>query len=407
MCSRPRRCTIFFAGKFVVAGNMTTGRFGHTSTLLNDGTVLIAGGTDTNTPQGATATAEIYFPPVLSVSSATLSAPLAPESLASLFGSRLAAVSASADPQAPSTSLGGIRLRVRDSRGVERFARLLYVSPTQINFEVPGETAPGDATLQLLNAPATFSLVTAPVRNLAPGLFAFKNNMAAAYAVRIEPDQTQTVVPPGTAILIDDRPVYLILYATGIRNRSSLNNLRAAIGPTSVEVTYAGPAGDGIPGLDQVNIRLNTALNGNTDGRLVLTVDGIPSNTVLLDGRFGDAGGTNSQPPPVIGGIVNAANRIGGISPGGIVETYGRNMVATTCGVGAPPWPTQLPCSPTRVSLRGSDGDHQVSGDGPLLFVSPGQINAQIPAWYAPGIVGVTVIRGEARSNTVELVLVR
>jgi len=396
----------FLAGRLVAAGNMTTGRYNHTSTLLTDGTVLIAGGTSIIAP-GTIASAEIYFPPLLPVSSASLSAPLAPESLASLFGARLASVSASADLPSLPTSLGGISLRIRDSAGVERLARLLYVSPSQINFEVPAGTAPGDATLGLVNAPATLPPVMAPIRNLAPGLFTFENNMAAAYAVRIAPNETQTVVPPGTAITLGDRPVYLILYATGIRNRSSLNNVQATIGGAGVPVTYAGSAGDGVPGLDQVNIRLTTALNGNTDGRLVLTVDGVASNTVLVDVRLGYGGDTDPRLPPVISGIVNAATRTAGISPGATVEIYGTNMAVSTCGVDAQPWLMQLPCSPTRVTLSGSDGEHQISGDAPISYVSPLQINAQIPPWFAPGSVGVTVVRGGARSNTVVLMLVR
>jgi len=124
---------------------------------------------------------------------------------------------------------------------------------------------------------------------------------------------------------------------------------------------------------------------------------------------FGPEGAGGPLPAPAIGpgGVVNAANRGSGIAPGSIVEIYGTNLAAGTCSAGTLPWPTQLPCSPTRVTLRGSDGEHQISGDAPLLYVSPGQINAQIPPWYAPGSVTVTVMRGGAQSNTVPVTLVR
>ena len=61
--------------RFVSAGNMTRPRNLHTSTLLTDGTVLIAGGgyaeNGTYLTNGATASAELYFPALLPVSSAT------------------------------------------------------------------------------------------------------------------------------------------------------------------------------------------------------------------------------------------------------------------------------------------------------------------------------------------------
>jgi len=48
-------------GTFAFAGNMTTGRHGHTATLLPDGTVLIVGGY--NIWPNPTSSAEIYHPP--------------------------------------------------------------------------------------------------------------------------------------------------------------------------------------------------------------------------------------------------------------------------------------------------------------------------------------------------------
>jgi len=126
---------------------------------------------------------------------------------------------------------------------------------------------------------------TARVDRLAPGLFAYDDNTAAAYALRFEPNGKQTVLSVRNTIVLDDRPAYLVLYATGIRNRSSLANLQVAIGATNVPVEYAGPEGSGIPGLDQVNVRLTTAGKGTGVANLVLAVDGIPSNTVSVDIR--------------------------------------------------------------------------------------------------------------------------
>jgi uncharacterized protein (TIGR03437 family) len=274
-------------GSFTSLGVQASFRSFHTATVLLDGRVLIAGGS-------TTPPAEIYTPALRAASTATLTGPLAPESLGSLFGSRLALVTATADPlplpaedevppSAP-TSLGGISVRLRDSAGATRLAPLYYVSPSRIDFEVPAGTAPGDFTLDVLNGPTQFPSVTGQIRNVAPGLLTLSDGTPDAYALRIEPNQTWTILPARNTIVLDDRPVYLILYATGTRNHSSVANVRCVIGGTSLPVEYAGPSG-AVPGLDQVNVRLTSALKGLGVANLVMTVDGIPSNTVSVDIR--------------------------------------------------------------------------------------------------------------------------
>jgi uncharacterized protein (TIGR03437 family) len=217
-------------------------------------------------------------PGPVAVSAASLTAPVAPGSLASLVGAGLATSTASADPHSPPLTLGGIRLSVLDSAGRTQMAPLLFVSPEQINFFIPADTAPGQVHLQVLDAPSLLG-ASVSVRAVAPGLFAFADGKAAAYAVRIEPDGRQTVLPAGP-ITLDERPVYLIAYATGVRGQTQV---QAQIGGVQVPVTYAGPAGDAVPGLDQVNIRLDAGLKGTANGRLQLSVDGFISNWVRVE----------------------------------------------------------------------------------------------------------------------------
>jgi hypothetical protein len=115
---------------------------------------------------------------------------------------------------------------------------------------------------------------------------------------------------------------------------------------------------------------------------------------------YGPEGAVGAQPAPAIspGGVVNAVDRSSGIRPGSIVEIYGTNFAVGTCSADTLPGPTQLPCSPTRVSVSGRDS--------PLLYISPLQINAQIPPALSPGSVTVTVIRGPVQSNAVAVTLV-
>jgi hypothetical protein len=109
---------------------------------------------------------------------------------------------------------------------------------------------------------------------------------------------------------------------------------------------------------------------------------------------------TRSQGPPAITAtsVVNASQRGAPITPGSLVEIYGTNLAIASCAA-AQPWPSQLSCSPTRVSVGGRDAA--------LLYVSPGQINAQIPSDLAPGTVTLTVFQGVSQSNTISLTLAR
>jgi uncharacterized protein (TIGR03437 family) len=76
-----------------------------------------------------------------------------------------------------------------------------------------------------------------------------------------------------------DTPVYLSLYGTGIRGRTS--NASATIGGIGATVQYAGPA-PGYAGLDQVNVALPPALNGSGTVNVTVTVDGWTSNAVQV-----------------------------------------------------------------------------------------------------------------------------
>ena len=267
-------------GTFTHTGAMSMSRIRHTATLLGDGRVLILGGAPDTT-------AELYVPLVRVASAASLTGPLALESLGSLFGSGLANKTESADPLSPPTTLGGISLRVRDSSGATSLAPLLYVSPSQINFEVPMGTALGSVALEVLNAPSELSKVEAQVNLVAPGLFASEDNTPVAYAVRLEPSGKQTALSVRNTIVLDDRPVSLVLYATGVRNLpADLADIRCTVGGTSVPVEYAGPERSGwLTGVDQINIRLTPDLKGFGVSNLMVMVDGTLSNTVSVDIR--------------------------------------------------------------------------------------------------------------------------
>jgi len=234
--------------------------------------------------------------PTMVESAAAASAAVTPNTIASMFGTNLAAGIAQASMQPLPTSLGGTTLTVTDAGGTVRSAGLIYVSPSQINFVVPDGTAAGAATFQANNGSSTQS-VTATVQLVAPTLFSMNatgSGVAAATAIRTQAGNpgSQSPVPVFqcgntgcVSVPIDtgvDTPVFVSFYGTGIRNRSSQANVSVKINDISIPVFYAGPA-PGFVGLDQVNVGLTLNLRGSKESYVVLTVDGQTSNAVTIN----------------------------------------------------------------------------------------------------------------------------
>ena len=88
-----------------------------------------------------------------------------------------------------------------------------------------------------------------------------------------------------TAAPIDLGPatdqVYLVLYGTGLRQRSALSNVICNIGGVTLTPAYVGAQGS-LAGLDQVNLLLPRTLAGRGEVSVMLTVDGKQTNTVKV-----------------------------------------------------------------------------------------------------------------------------
>src|SRR5205807_9391579 len=117
---------------------------------------------------------------------------------------------------------------------------------------------------------------------VAPGLFTAAANgkgPAAAQIIRVHADGSQTVEnASATPINLGSDTVYLVLYGTGIRNRSSTAGVTCTINGLKLPVTYAGPQPQ-FPGLDQVDVLLPAALKGAGTVEVSISVDGQASNT--------------------------------------------------------------------------------------------------------------------------------
>ena len=159
------------------------------------------------------------------------------------------------------------------------------------------ETALGQATITVVRNAQTIASGTLQIERVAPGLFTMNANgqgVPAAQVIFAKGDGSQSwqyVFNTGCAVgscqpvpldlgAATDQ-VFLLLYGTGIRGRSSLGAVTAKIGGVDAPVEYAGPV-SGMVGLDQVNLRVPRSLVGRGQVDIILTVDSKTTNTVTV-----------------------------------------------------------------------------------------------------------------------------
>lgn len=244
-------------------------------------------------------TVQNLAPPVASVSAASYAlGSVAAESIVSGFGTNLAAVTLGAQDLPLPQTLGGVTVTIKDVLGVERTAPLFYVSPTQINYQIPPGVAQGEGAVTIKQNGTVVAAGLLQIAPVAPALFtadASGRGLPAALIYRVKADGTNAYEPlaqfnPATnqheAIPIDfgattDR-LYLIGFGTGLRQRSALSAVSCEIGGVRVESEYAGAHGVYV-GVDQLNLPLPRVLVGRGNVSLALRVDGKNANSVSLN----------------------------------------------------------------------------------------------------------------------------
>ena len=238
-----------------------------------------------------------------SVSAASLAQGfVAPESIVSGFGSNLAtAIEVAGMVPLPAT-LAGISVAVTDSQGRQRPAPLFFVSPEQINYQIPPGTSLGEGTVSVHLGIDPFggnilASGNIQVANVAPALFSANSDgrgVAAALVLRVESGGSQAFEQAArfdpaldrfVSAPIDLGPpsdqVFLILFGTGIRFRGP-RAVTATVGGEPAEVLFAGAQLEFV-GVDQINLRLPRSLAGRGEVDIIITVDGQTANTVRIN----------------------------------------------------------------------------------------------------------------------------
>jgi uncharacterized protein (TIGR03437 family) len=213
-----------------------------------------------------------------SVNAADYSSNLAPGGLASAFGVDFAAATEQAKSLPLPTELAGTRVLVNG-----KAAPLLFVSPSQINYQVPAGTPVGDVEVVVERANGNRTRETIKVKSAGFAAFSFDSTGTGTGAIldgrtfRQGPHEIHT--DRGEATI-------LALFGTGLGAASSKDlvsqRVRVFVGGLEAKVHYAGPQGQYV-GLEQINFELpaNVAQHGTLP--VMVKLDEQPTNSVTVD----------------------------------------------------------------------------------------------------------------------------
>ncbi len=206
---------------------------------------------------------------------------VAPGSIASLFGTGLASTNAQASGFPLPTALGGSSVSVG---GV--LAPLIYVSPGQINFQVPSSTGSGNANV-VVNGPggasASFSFT---VTAQAPAIYQYGTNQAVAQNAdgTLNSDSAPAAAGSIVTVYLTGQGAVTNPVTDGDATPSSTPDsataaVTATIGPQSATVGFFGLTPE-YAGLAQANIQVPVLPAG--DYPLVITAGGFVSASAVI-----------------------------------------------------------------------------------------------------------------------------
>jgi penicillin amidase len=209
---------------------------------------------------------------------------LSPGSLASFFGSGLASGEGRAASFPLPAELAGAQVLVNGAP-----APLLFVSPAQINFQVPYGLG-GSALLRVVSEGKEVAVAAVRIAAAAPGIFVRAGSVRAA-AVNQDGSENSSERPAAAGSVIQ-------IYATGLGeltvplaagqpgssteplNRSAVKP-QVFVGGAPAEVEFCGVA-PGFAGLYQINVRLPENVQAGGAVPLFISAGYLDSNTAMI-----------------------------------------------------------------------------------------------------------------------------
>lgn len=246
--------------------------------------------------------------PVALVNAASYEASVAPGSIAALFGVGLSSQTISAATLPLPKTLGGVTVKIG---GID--APLFFVSPNQINLQVPSGVSAGSAAIQVFNsgiaAAVGDGIVT--VADSSPGVFTLDlsgKNQAIAQNSDLSRNADFDKVPGARPEASGN---VVVIYATGIGNTNPLvadgegapggplaqatSATTVTIGGTPAEVQFSGLT-PGFVGLWQINVVLPANLPTNLATPMTVSLKGkqslLTTLAIVNKNEFGTISGT-------------------------------------------------------------------------------------------------------------------
>jgi uncharacterized protein (TIGR03437 family) len=211
---------------------------------------------------------------------------ITPKTIVAGFGSNLATGSRTASFLPLPTSLAGVSVTVQDYAGVERAAPLFFVSPNQINYQIPANSKPGPALVKFTNSTGQTTLGATTIVATAPALFT-TNQSGSGAAVAL--DAFNFTPAPFAAVRPNGAANVVMLFGTGLGNDATetladvSSSVRATVDGKPVEIVFAGSV-PGLVGLNHINLVLPAGLSAG-EHRLQIFRSGMGSNEVTIATR--------------------------------------------------------------------------------------------------------------------------
>jgi uncharacterized protein (TIGR03437 family) len=222
---------------------------------------------------------------VMNAAGPTPTTAVAPGSLVSIYGQGLASALALGPSNPLAQSVGGTTVTINSS-----ILGLMFVSPQQINAQIPSGLSDGQYTLDVHVTGQADVTTTFTIQRDAPGLF-FNTVNSVQYALAFHADGTPVAV---TSPVVAGETISVLgtgfgPYASTVPDgffppapAPTLNDsLSITLGGQAVSPTWSGAAAAFV-GITTTSFQIPTGLGSGTNVALQISVNGVTSNTAMI-----------------------------------------------------------------------------------------------------------------------------